>query len=62
MQIEEQVAILEAEVARLKHQVRNNSSDVTPWWQKVSGTFADNPAFDEAMKLGREYRESLRIK
>jgi hypothetical protein len=27
----------------------------------VSGTFKDNPAFDEAMRLGREYRESQRF-
>lgn len=57
-QLEERVAILEAEVARLKSKVEGDSSP-TPWWEKIAGTFADNSAYDEAMQLGREYRESL---
>jgi hypothetical protein len=57
--IEERLAQLEAEVASLKNKVENNSQS-TPWWEKIVGTFADNPAYDEAMELGREYRESLR--
>jgi hypothetical protein len=58
-QLEERVAILEAEVKRLKTRLESASS-TKPWWEKVTGTFADTPAYDEAMKLGREYRESLR--
>ncbi|BBD58939.1 hypothetical protein NIES2109_17180 [Nostoc sp. HK-01] len=58
-QIEERVAILEAEVASLKNQLEVVSSSKTPWWQKIAGTFAENSAYDEAMQLGREYRESL---
>jgi hypothetical protein len=58
-QLEERVALLEAEVARLKHKVESDSS-LTPWWEKITGTFANNSAYDEAMRLGREYRESLR--
>lgn len=35
-----------------------------PGWKKVLGIFGpeDAEAFDEAMRLGREYRESLRPK
>lgn len=37
-----------------------------PGWKKVVGIFGNTPedtaAFDEAMRLGREYRESLRPK
>ena len=35
-----------------------------PGWKKVVGIFGpeDTEAFDEAMRLGREYRESLRPK
>jgi hypothetical protein len=58
-QLEERVTLLEAEVARLKHKVESASSP-TPWWEKIAGTFADNSSYDEAMQLGREYRESLR--
>lgn len=58
--IEERVSTLEAEVAQLKHQVEVSSGSATPWWEKISGTFANNLAFDEAMELGRKYRNSLR--
>lgn len=58
-QLEERVAYLEAEVARLKNKVENDVS-ARPWWEQIVGTFADNAAYDEAMRLGREYRDSLR--
>jgi hypothetical protein len=58
-QLEERVALLEAEVARLKHKV-DSDEPVKPWWDQIVGTFADNPAYEEAMQLGREYRDSLR--
>ena len=58
--LEERVAILEAEVAQLKQQIKTDSNATTPWWEKIAGTFTDNSAFDEAMELGRKYRESLR--
>ena len=58
--LEERLAALEAEVAALKKQV--GVKDDRPWWQKVSGAFQGDKAFLEAMKLGRQYRESLRPK
>jgi hypothetical protein len=58
-QLEERVALLEAEIDRLKRMIVNNSAP-QPWWEKITGTFSDNADYDEAMKLGREYRESLR--
>jgi hypothetical protein len=58
-QLEERVAFLEAEVARLKNKIEIDLPAKT-WWEKIAGTFADNPTYDEAMQLGREYRESLR--
>jgi hypothetical protein len=59
-QLEERVAHLEAEVARLKNKVENDSSS-KPWWEQIAGAFFNNSAYDEAMRLGREYRESLRL-
>jgi hypothetical protein len=58
-QLEERVAHLEAEVAQLKNKIENGESS-KPWWETIVGTFADNLAYDEAMQLGREYRDSLR--
>ncbi len=61
MKLKDRVAALEAEVARLKEMVFS-SKDETPWWKRIAGTFAGDPAFLEAMRLGREYRQSLRPK
>jgi hypothetical protein len=58
-QLEERLAYLEAGVAKLKSKAENDSTPI-PWWEKIAGTFADNPDYDEAMQLGREYHESLR--
>jgi hypothetical protein len=57
--IEERLANLEAEVALLKTKLQSDSK--TPWWETITGTFANDPVYDEAMRLGREYRESLRF-
>ncbi|MEK6299955.1 MAG: hypothetical protein AABO41_04475 [Acidobacteriota bacterium] len=60
--IEERVAVLEVEVARLKQQIEAVTKPSGPWWQEIYGTFADDPLHEEAMRSGREYRESLRPK
>jgi hypothetical protein len=58
----DRVAALEAEVERLKGKIEGMAGDGIPWWKKIWGAFAGDPAFEEAMRLGREYRESLRPK
>ncbi|MBI2806908.1 MAG: hypothetical protein HYX68_18160 [Planctomycetes bacterium] len=58
--LEQRLAALEAEVAKLKNGAK--SSDDRPWWEKIYGTFANDSCYDEAMRLGREYRESTRPK
>jgi hypothetical protein len=59
--IQQRLTALEAEVAALKKQL-NGGKDDRPWWQQIAGAFQGDEAFLEAMKLGREYRESLRPK
>jgi hypothetical protein len=58
----ERVAALEAEVARLKALVERKPGPARPWEEQIWGTFANDPIYDEAMRLGRAYRESLRPK
>ena len=52
---------LEAEVARLKAKVDGQSSRES-WWNKIAGSFANDPIYEEAMRLGRGWRESQRPK
>lgn len=50
---------MEARMDALSKSIRN---DEKPWWEQISGCMADNPAFDEMVRLGREFRESDRPK
>jgi hypothetical protein len=59
--LEKRVSDLEAEVSQLKHKIAKIDTD-TPWWHQITGTFEDDPVYDEAMRRGRQYRESLRPK
>ena len=59
------MSTLEQRVSDLENQVRGLADDrrapaQVPWWERIYGTFADSEAYDDAMRLGREYRQSLR--
>jgi hypothetical protein len=58
----DRVADLEAEVARLKVKIENSGKSTTDWLDTVCGSFANDPMHEEAMRLGREWRESFRPK
>ena len=55
--LEERMAALEAEVALLKRQ-RTLTTERKPWWEQRWGAFKDDPMYEEAMRLGAEYRKS----
>lgn len=57
-QLEKRVAALEEELARLKSKMEGIDA-LKPWWERIAGTFQDDPVYEKAMKLGREYRQSL---
>ena len=59
--LEQRVTDLEAEVATLKRKL-DNLDMTTPWWEQIAGTFENDPIYEKAMQLGREYRQSLRPK
>ena len=60
-ELEERLTRLEAEVDALKRERTVPSSVRQPWWEEIRGTFKDDPAYVEAMRLGREWRQSQRI-
>ena len=62
-QLELRLARLEEDVARLKV-ARGGNGDTgspPPWWEQIAGTFVGDPAYEEAMRLGRDYRRSLQL-
>jgi hypothetical protein len=59
MSLEARVAALEAEMARIKEQLGSQTGQ--PTWRIIVGGFANDPWYEEAMKYGRQYRESLRL-
>ncbi len=61
IEIEKRIAVLETEVALLKSKAeKKGDTTELPWWKQIIGTFANDPAHEEAMRLGREYRLSQR--
>lgn len=55
--IESRIVVLEKEISSLKSKVATIEND-GPWWKRRVGLFADDQSHAEAMKLGREWRES----
>jgi hypothetical protein len=55
MSIEERLAVIEEKVDLLTRRLElPRKSD---WTQRVIGSFADCPEFDEVVRLGREFRQ-----
>jgi hypothetical protein len=46
--------------AQIKRLLRRKSGPAEPWWECITGAFEDDPVFEQAMRLGRQYRESQR--
>ena len=60
-ELENRITVLEAEVALLKNKIEKKDNKIEiPWWEQRIGVFADDPIYDEAMRLGREYRLAQR--
>jgi len=60
-QLEERLATLEQEMAQVKALLKPKDKlekSHQPWWDTIAGSFADDPNFDEVVRLGREWRES----
>lgn len=58
-ELEKRVAALEKAVAELQGNAEPTPENQRHWWRDDAGRFANDPVFDEIVRLGREYRESL---
>jgi hypothetical protein len=53
--LEERIAAVEAAITQLQKQVANPQP--TNWLQQITGSFKDEPAFEEVLALGRAIRQ-----
>jgi hypothetical protein len=58
-QLEKRVEQLEKLIS--KQSMRAQKSDAK-WWLDHAGVFANDPGYDEMVRLGRKYRRSLKPK
>ncbi len=59
--IEERLSVIEEELGQIKQRLRTDKPQIPSHpWDKVFGSFADSEGFEEAIQLGKEYREALR--
>ena len=58
--VEERLTELEKIVLHLMNE-KSASQKPVPWWEKHIGAFKDSPYYEEAMRLGTEYRRSQPI-
>jgi hypothetical protein len=56
--IEKRLDKLESEISEIKLILADKTNSSTPWWEEIIGTFADDPAFEEAIEIGKKYRQS----
>ncbi len=57
-QIELRLAALEQELTQIKAGMTDSSRSPQkqPWWVEMSGSGADNPLFEDAVRYGQEWR------
>ena len=61
--LESRLTAVERDLAELKQAfVGAKRNPASPWWEEMFGSFANSEGFEEAVRLGKEYRESLRPK
>lgn len=60
MTVEQRLAQVEREIADLKSRVNSLGGQKPNWIDTVSGSFKDDPDFEEIVRLGKEIREADR--
>ena len=60
--LEDRLAAVENELAQVKRQLAvERPQTAAAGWEKIFGSFADSEGFEEATRLGREYREAQNL-
>jgi hypothetical protein len=62
LNLEQRVSLLEEQVATLQRLLKGEAATSRAWVDDIYGRFADDPLFEQAMKLGRKYRRWLRAR
>jgi hypothetical protein len=57
LELASRVAALEAELAQMRQILSGFVQKKTSWWLKVEGSFEHDPTFDEATRLGQQWRK-----
>lgn len=57
--LKKRVDALERDVRWLKTVVQPVETGHPPWWERLAGTFKDDPVFDQIVEAGEKYRKSL---
>ena len=52
--LEQRLSAVEIAIAQLKQQ---NNSQSANWLEQITGSFKDDPIFDEVLAYGREFRD-----
>ena len=58
-QLEQRLAALEHEVAELRESIASRALK-SGWLERLTGSFKDDPEFEEIVRLGEQYRQSQR--
>ena len=56
-EMEERLTRLEEQVAQMAQERETPVLQEPAWWEQIIGIFEGDPHFEEAMRLGREWRE-----
>lgn len=58
-ELAKRVERVEEQLAKIEERL-NGGSEMRHWIERIRGLWGGDPAFEEAARLGWEYRESLR--
>ena len=57
--VEDRLTAVEHQLADLKRRLPSQT-DGKSWVERIAGTFKDDPDFDQIVRLGREFRKSVK--